>query len=434
MDPTTLAVVIVLTVLLALAALVQALRLERRWRLVRDLPVSRAGGVFVGLVEVVAAIRSGTPLTSHLAGQACAWYRWSIEESWSRQVTETTTDSKGRTSTSTRTESGWSTIASGGEQAPFELVDDSGSVRVVPDGASVDAEVAVAVDCGRSSPWYYGKGPQQAIANSDHQRRFSESLLPLAATCSVIGHARQQPGLDALEIARDAGSPIFAISLKGAPSIARGYFWSGLALKLAGLAVAVLGARYAGGLQDPDWTVPLLAGAGYLLACLGGWALLVHNSLVELRARVRQAWANIDVQLKRRYDLIQALVPLIAGITGHEARTQTTLATLRSQLQATPPGQPGGDPVAVAPQLLAVAEAYPTLVSQGQFSHLQQSLTDCEGRIALARTYFNDIATSWNTRLERVPDVLVARLSAMRPQPLLQGFSGVEAPAPLVKI
>ncbi len=432
MLPVPLLLLILITVVLTVAALWQALRLERRWRLVRDLPQSPPGGVFVGMVEVVAPIRADPPLRSHLVERDCAWYRWSIEESWSRLVTETTRDAQGHATTTTRRESGWSTIGSGGDQMPFELADASGAVRVLPEGAHVDALRVLERTCGRSDPLYYAKGPAGAIADSDHQRRFCESILPLGATCSVIGHARQGREGDRLEIARDAGAPLYAISLAGTASIASGYFWGGLGCKIAGLAVAVAGTRLATATED--WTAPILAGCGYLLACLVGWFLLVFNSLVELRARTRQAWANVDVQLKRRFDLIQELLPLIAGITGHESVTQRTLASLRSQLHATPPGEAGGDPVAVGADLKAVVEAYPDLIAQGQFSRLHQALIDCENRIALSRTYFNSIATSWNIRLERFPDLLVAHSAGMRRQPPLQGFEGVQAPAPQVRI
>src|SRR4051812_49757306 len=96
--------------LLALGCLWGALKAAVRRRLVDGLPTSKTTGVFIGLVEVKGSAESEAPLTSHLAAVRCIHYAWSVEEKWSRTVTETTTDSKGNTQTTTRHESGWSTV------------------------------------------------------------------------------------------------------------------------------------------------------------------------------------------------------------------------------------------------------------------------------------------------------------------------------------
>jgi len=422
-----------LLVLLALGLLIGACWLERRWRLIKDLPTSKPGGVCVGLVEVVGTIRCATPVTSRLTDARCVWYRWSIEEQWSRAVTTTSTDAQGHTTTSTSRESGWTTIASGGDERPFTLSDESGSVLVRPGGAQVHAASVLDTTCGRANPWYYGKGPQAAISNSDHQRHFHEWLLPLERSGYVIGQARQSPDQESIEISLDGHAPLFAISLRGQDDIASGYFWKGLVCKILGLAVAVGGAWY---LNQDDAQVALeaaLAAVLYLVLCAVGWFWLVHNSLVELRQRVHQGWANIDVQLTRRFDLITQLLPLVQAITGHEAVTQQAVACMRQQQQATPPGAPGPDVAVLAPLLARVVEAYPDLIAQAQFARLQQALVDCENRVALSRSYFNDIVTSWNTRLGRFPDVLVARLGGMRPSHLMQDFPGAQV-APVVQL
>ena len=146
---------------------------------------------------------------------------------------------------------------------------------------------------------------------------------------------------------------------------------------------------------------------------------MAFNSLVGLRNRVRQAWSLIDVQLKRRHDLIPRLVETVAALRTHEATTQTALAALRTQLTATPPGVSGPDFSGCAPALRAVVEAYPNLKSDPAFLGLQKELVETEQRIALARSYFNDIATFFNTRLEIIPDRWIAGLGRMQPQALL---------------
>jgi len=146
---------------------------------------------------------------------------------------------------------------------------------------------------------------------------------------------------------------------------------------------------------------------------------MVFNSLVDLRLRVRQAWSLVDVQLKRRHDLIPNLVALVQGYRDYERQAQTELAGLRGELLATPPGVAGPDYRAVANTVVAIAERYPDLKADASFASLHKHLVDTEQRIALARGYFNDVATHYNRRLEVVPERLVARLAAMKPQPLM---------------
>jgi hypothetical protein len=150
------------------------------------------------------------------------------------------------------------------------------------------------------------------------------------------------------------------------------------------------------------------------------WIWMVYNSLVDVRNRVRQAWSLVDIQLKRRFDLIPNLVNCVKGYRDHESQLQTELAALRNQLSATPPGVAGPDHGAVSNQIIAIAERYPELKANDAFLALQKALSDTEQRIALARGYFNEIATHYNTRLEIVPERYVALLGAMKPQPLME--------------
>ncbi|HEX9046279.1 MAG TPA: LemA family protein, partial [Verrucomicrobiae bacterium] len=158
------------------------------------------------------------------------------------------------------------------------------------------------------------------------------------------------------------------------------------------------------------------------------WVWMVFNSFVDLRQRVRQAWSLVDIQLKRRFDLIPNLVDCVKGYRDHEAQLQEELARLRTQLTATPPGVAGPDHGAVGQTIVAIAERYPELKANDAFLSLQKTLSDTEQRIALARSYFNEIATHFNTRLEIVPEGWVARLGAMKPQPLMAANDFERAP------
>jgi len=412
-----------LGLLLSLLCLVMAFRSGRRWRLLSGLPTSKTTGVFIGLVEVKGTAESSSPLASYLAQEPCVCYRWSVEEHWSRTVTETYTDSQGKTQTRTRHESGWKTVGDGGEMIPFYLQDDCGAVLIRPEGARLEPAEMFRQTCGRGDPLYYGKGPEGAVADSDHRRRFSEEGIPLHAALYVVGQARERQDVVAPEIAHDPNAPMYLISTRSEERVSSGMKWGQRVWFAVGLVLAVgsVVARDAVLGVHPQSRLGLYAGVGlgFLAVVALVWVWMVFNSLVDLRMRVRQAWSLVDVQLKRRHDLIPNLVALVQGYRDYERQVQTELANLRGELLATPPGVAGPDYRAVAGTIVAIAERYPDLKADAAFASLHKNLVDTEQRIALARGYFNDIATHYNTRLEVVPERLVARLAAMKPQPLM---------------
>ena len=192
-----------------------------------------------------------------------------------------------------------------------------------------------------------------------------------------------------------------------------------------GLAAAVAGAVIASDAVTASATRTAIAfglgaAGGYLFAWGLGWLWMAYNSLVGLRQRVRQGWSLIDVQLKRRHDLMPRLVNSLAALRSHEHGVQEALAALRTQTLATRPGAPGPDPAGVALAVQAVAERYPQLTADAGFVTLQRELVETEQRIALARSYYNDIATHFATRLEQIPDRWVAALPRMQREPLFQ--------------
>lgn len=418
---------------MALMSLAFSWRAARRQRLIDDLPTSKTTGVFIGQVELKGTAEAERPLISHLAQRPCVHYVWSVEEHWSRTVRESYTDSKGHRRTRTRHESGWKTVAGGGDQIAFYLQDDSGVIRVEPRGADIEGDKVFGVTCGRSHPLYYGKGPAHAVSHSDHRRRFHETAIPLHARVYVNGPARERQDIVAPEIVRDADAPLFIISTRSEAQITRGLAWQ--FWLLGGLALLIVTGGYIAPALVAKEAAPPVArslavalGAGTLGVWLLGWVWLVYNSLVNLRQRVRQGWANVDVQLKRRADLIPNLVRAVEGLRDHERQVQEELARLRGQLVATAPGQAGPDPAGCVPLLRAIVERYPELKANESFLALQRGLAETEERIALARAYFNDIATFYNTRLARVPDGWLAALARLRPQPLITATDFERAP------
>jgi hypothetical protein len=417
----------------AVFALVASLRACRRKRLIDNLPTSKTHGVFIGLVELKGTAECEQPLESYLAAVHCVYYDFDIQERWSRLVTVTESDGRGGMRTVTRRESGWTTVASRTELTPFYVQDDTGAILVRPEGARIESLGVFEQTCTPMNPLYYGKGPSGGIMDSDHVRRFTEKAVPLKAPLFLVGQARERQDVVAPEIAADPNATEFLISVRTQEQVSSGLGWQIWLFFFLG-AITAPGGHLAADLASNADITPLEIGlyAGecllYLLLWGVGWVITVYNSLVELRLRVEQGWGQVDIQLKRRHDLIPNLVDCVKGYRDHEASTQQALAALRSQLSATAPGQPGADFSSVQGQVQILREAYPELKANENFLALQQSLSDTEQRIALARSYFNSIATFYNTRLQVVPDRFIAALGGMQPRALMEANEFERAP------
>jgi LemA protein len=151
--------------------------------------------------------------------------------------------------------------------------------------------------------------------------------------------------------------------------------------------------------------VVLVFGAIFILAGM-------YNSLVQLRVRADSAWSDIDIQLKRRHDLIPNLVETVKGYAAHEKGTFENIAKFRSQaMQATGPAdkaQAEGQLSGALKSLFAVAENYPELKASEQFVGLQGSLNSIEDNIQNARRYYNAVVRDFNTRVQSFPTNIIA--------------------------
>jgi hypothetical protein len=387
----------------------------RKRRLLDDTPISKALGVFVGEVEVEGVCVRRDPFTSYLAEKPCVVYRWSVEEHWRRARQETYTDDKGNTRTRTVIDTGSDTVASGGETGGFYIQDDTGYVWVNPEGADMDTNVMFNRDVEENDPLYYQKGPSDAVYGSTGERSFTEHGLVIGTPLFVRGRASERPDIVAAQIKHEDKADMFFITTRKEKDVSEGkatafVLWNVFGALLAG----GFGAMVMAGARPDIAPLGLIVGVILYLIALGlGWVWMVFNSIVGLRNRVRQAQSLIDIQLKRRADLIPPLVACVQGFRAHEASVQTLVAALRSQAS-------GARTSALAPMLIAVAESYPDIRAQESFDGLRKNLVETEDRIALARAYYNNIATFYNTRLERVPDRYVADILKMQPEPLFQ--------------
>jgi LemA protein len=163
-------------------------------------------------------------------------------------------------------------------------------------------------------------------------------------------------------------------------------------------------------------TIVSLVGIVILVAvvALAGGLVALYNRLVTLRNRCDNAWAQIDVQLRRRYDLIPNLVATVKGYASHERETLENVVKARDAAMSTTDVQQRSvaenQLTGTLRSLFALAEAYPDLKANTSFLDLQSQLTDTEGKIAYARQFFNDSVMSFNMAVQQFPANLVAAL------------------------
>lgn len=171
-----------------------------------------------------------------------------------------------------------------------------------------------------------------------------------------------------------------------------------------------------------------------LLAAAFWWAIAAYNRLVRLRNRIANAFGQIDVQLKRRHDLVPNLVEVARGYLQHEAATLQAVVAARGQAQgaasaarAAPTDARALGALALAEgalggslgRLMVVAEAYPALKADAAMQSLSEELTSTENRIGFARQAFNDQALEFNNEATQFPVLVVARLLGFAPAPML---------------
>lgn len=150
-----------------------------------------------------------------------------------------------------------------------------------------------------------------------------------------------------------------------------------------------------------------------LAALLVVWAIFAFNRLVRLRNQVRTAWADIDVQLIRRHDLVPQLVAAVQGYAGHERTLLEAVTALRAQaMELTSPAKLGEVESALEQllgRLFVLQEAYPDLKASENFLKLQRDLVEVEQQLQHARRFYNGAVRDYNDAVQRVPDLVVAR-------------------------
>ena len=178
-----------------------------------------------------------------------------------------------------------------------------------------------------------------------------------------------------------------------------------------------------------------------VIAAVVVWAISIYNGLVQLRNRFKNAFAQIDVQLKRRYDLIPNLVEAAKGYLTHERETLEKVVAARgaamsaAQKAAAAPGDPAamqglaqaeGALGGALGRLMAVFEAYPDLKANQNVLQVQEELTSTENKIAFSRQAYNDSVMEYNTKRESFPDTIFAAMFAFKEAMLLESTESAE--------
>jgi LemA protein len=167
-----------------------------------------------------------------------------------------------------------------------------------------------------------------------------------------------------------------------------------------------------------------------------GWLIAAYNGLVQLRNQLDNAWAQIDVQLKRRYDLIPNLVETVKGYAKHERETFERVTQARNMaVSAKSVGERAEAEnmlTGALKSLFAVAEAYPELKANQNFLGLQEELTSTENKISFARQFYNDNAMAYNTRIQTFPTMFIAGMFQFTKRDFFEVKAAAEREAPKV--
>ena len=164
----------------------------------------------------------------------------------------------------------------------------------------------------------------------------------------------------------------------------------------------------------------MLTGIVITLILLAIFSMYIYNNLIRLKNQVDEAWSDIDVQLKRRYDLIPNLIESVKGYKEYEGSTLQNVTQLRQQAMAAQTVEEKGKAESALSlglgKLFAVAENYPDLKANNSFMDLQRNLTDTENQIENARRYYNGTTREYNTKIQSVPDNIFASLFNFMPR------------------
>lgn len=391
--PLTGGAVILAGLLLALLCSRTGFRRIRTKRLIEDLPTSATAGVAYGQVELngcAEPVADDQPLRGPLTATPCVWFRYLEEE---------------------RRGSGknarWVTLEDRRSEQRFLLRDREGVMPVDPAGAEVIVADRSVRREGRirRSEWLLRPDSEVYALGSAEIDPQTESTLLMVRGPEDMPYILTDSGESALQLHKaQAGFVYLNLSLNAATAMGLASIGTFGALHGAGFFAAAL--------------IPIASTTAML-------AVLMYNGLVRSRLRVRRAWANIQVSLKKRADLLPRLSSVLAAYTVHERQVLENVAALRSLSRHAEPdlavaGQMMGIEQALLGQLGGLLEAYPELEADQLSRGLMRQIVVLENEVALMRAGYNDCVERYNTRRLHVPEIAFTTLCGFRPEQLFE--------------
>lgn len=357
-----------------------AFRFIKVKRILENLPTSKTNGVTYGLTEVAGVLKpdsSKEPLTAPLTHAKCCWYHYKVEEK----------QGSGKNAK-------WVTVVNQKEKQPFYCEDEEGRIRVFPS----HAEVITA----------------HIKKKREGRRRYSEWRLSPNDRLFILGRATVDKSTGSSLVLRNDKDFPFIVSNKPEKVVMLKKAVSGMGLlSLATSAVffsllILLGQQ--GRFSSLDFVLASFAGPIFFAMVM---LIIMFNDLVFLRQRYQRAWANIQVSLKKRANLVPRLEKVAKAYLQHERSLLENISFMRQQVSAGNSLQ-GVDRYMQAEQrtldqLNVVLEQYPQLKSDGVMADLHRRIVILENEISMMRAGFNDSVMQYNTRIAQFPDNLLAR-------------------------
>lgn len=399
---------------------------DRRRRVYADLGTIPAAAVYAGRNEVKGRAWHPDPTIAHHSRTPCIQWSYELEEQ--RKHTRTTDDG-------TETYYRWHTIETSSDDRPhLELVDESGTIRVILARASVSTRTIFSEQFRIEDDRGFFEKLFSPGRNHTGKYRHTETGIAVGDDIYVVGEASLRDDVIEPQIAH--GSP-FVVSTRSEDSHRGWLGLAGFACTAAGVGLALAAGRSS---PDPD--------VGVIIAAIASGLAVVSVTLVSLYNRIQhqvqqaaRAWSLIDIQLTRRHDLIPRLATVARAASDHERVVLESVMAARTSLHGEAPtaatiadaDREAREQTTRLRRLLAVIEDHPTLGSDAAYLALQREIADAESRIAGTRVFYNDAVTLVRTQRSTFPGLLVARFADRRRFALFEA-DGFERTVPPVTI
>ena len=415
----------------AVAAGLAAWWLDHRRRRYADQATTPAAALFAGFNLVKGRAWAAEPMPSRRTHTPSVWWEYVLEEQRRHQR-------RG----SNQTEHRWHTVQSMVEALPeFEVVDDTGTALVRPAGAMVVPRTShtgeVSGHPGRLlNPMFREVPAANLLGRADATGLYRE-------TERVVGHGDEIFVVGRVQLDAERGVPVVAQNVMVSTRTEEFHvrlLTAGFVLSLL-VMVGALTFGVATFVRPDDPTDPIAWPPGLIISAAVlalAWLVLTYNRLRRIAQSADRSWSLVDVQLRRRHDLIPNLQRVVTAHVGYERETLEGAVESRVRMDHAGPeteaealSDEAELQTSALRQLLAVAEAVPELTVDESFSRLQQELADTEDRIAASRTFHNDSVTLLRDRSRQFPDLLIAWLIELGHRDLI-GARGFERTVPTI--